>query len=255
MSTIHTFTSTESWPDILTNLNTNFDNINDDLVQAEADIVTLQGQIPIADASTTVKWPTKLSVAPASASNPIAVGDNDPRVPTQWENDALAGTFGTPSSTNKFVTETDPQFTGIVKTTTDQTIWGVKTFSSIPVLPASDPTTGNQAVRKSYADWLVSVTTTNSGNLYYSKRGKLYFGFTYYGILASGTRYWMIRSDATTRAQIATILWITIASYIERDTVSFDSWWNGDYIYYTWSVWDDEVNVSSATVLHWIVST
>lgn len=33
-----------------------------------------------------------------------------------------------------------------------ETINGVKTFGSIPVLPASDPTTDNQAVRKSYAD-------------------------------------------------------------------------------------------------------
>ncbi len=34
------------------------------------------------DASTTVKGVTKLSVAPSSASNPIAVGTNDTRVPT-----------------------------------------------------------------------------------------------------------------------------------------------------------------------------
>ncbi len=59
------------------------------------------------DASTTVKGVTKMSVAPASASSPISVGDNDPRVPTQDENDALTGTSGTPSSTNKFVTNDD----------------------------------------------------------------------------------------------------------------------------------------------------
>ncbi len=34
---------------------------------------------PTLDASTTVKGVTKLSVAPVSATNPIAVGDNDPR--------------------------------------------------------------------------------------------------------------------------------------------------------------------------------
>jgi hypothetical protein len=33
-----------------------------------------------------------------------------------------------------------------------QTIAGVQTFGSIPVLPASDPTTDNQATRKSYVD-------------------------------------------------------------------------------------------------------
>ncbi|RLG29497.1 hypothetical protein DRN98_08325 [Methanosarcinales archaeon] len=36
--------------------------------------------------------------------------------------------------------------------TGDQTIGGVKTFSSIPVLPASDPTSDNQAARKAYVD-------------------------------------------------------------------------------------------------------
>jgi len=39
-----------------------------------------------------------------------------------------------------------------VKLTTNETIAGIKTFTSVPVLPASDPTTANQAVRKSYVD-------------------------------------------------------------------------------------------------------
>lgn len=34
----------------------------------------------------------------------------------------------------------------------DETVGGIKTFSSIPVLPASDPTSDNQAVRKKYVD-------------------------------------------------------------------------------------------------------
>ena len=53
---------------------------------------------------------TELSVAPVLASKPIAVGDNDTRVPTQAENDALVGTSGTPSSLNKYVTNDDPRF-------------------------------------------------------------------------------------------------------------------------------------------------
>jgi hypothetical protein len=62
----------------------------------------------VADASTTVKGITKLSVAPASPTAPIAVGDNDGRVPTQNENDALAGTSGTAvSSSNKLVDAAD----------------------------------------------------------------------------------------------------------------------------------------------------
>lgn len=57
------------------------------------------------DASSSSKGVSKMSVAPASASNPIAVGDNDPRVPTQAENDALVGTSGAPSSSNPYATK------------------------------------------------------------------------------------------------------------------------------------------------------
>ena len=39
---------------------------------------------------------------------------------------------------------------GKVSTTGNETVNGVKTFGSIPVLPASDPTTDNQAVRKAF---------------------------------------------------------------------------------------------------------
>lgn len=57
------------------------------------------------DAGASTKGITKLSTAAVSPTNPIAVGDNDTRVPTQDENDALAGTGGAPSTSNKFITE------------------------------------------------------------------------------------------------------------------------------------------------------
>jgi len=41
-----------------------------------------------------------------------------------------------------------------------ETIAGTKTFSSIPVLPASDPTTDNQATRKLYVDTKGSIVAT-----------------------------------------------------------------------------------------------
>lgn len=63
------------------------------------------------DASDSVKGITKLSVAAASPTNPIAVGDNDGRVPSQDENDALVGTSGTPSSSNRYVTDQDSRNT------------------------------------------------------------------------------------------------------------------------------------------------
>lgn len=64
------------------------------------------------DSSTSVKGIGQVSVAPASAATPIFVGDNDPRVPTQDENNALVGTSGTPSTSNKFVTNDDTTGTG-----------------------------------------------------------------------------------------------------------------------------------------------
>jgi hypothetical protein len=45
--------------------------------------------------------------------------------------------------------------TNYVATTGDETVAGIKTFSSIPVLPASDPSTDNQATRKLYVDNMV----------------------------------------------------------------------------------------------------
>lgn len=46
----------------------------------------------------------------------------------------------------------------VVKLTGDQTVAGTKTFSTIPELPASNPTTANQASRKTYVDTKVSLT-------------------------------------------------------------------------------------------------
>jgi len=51
------------------------------------------------------------------------------------------------------------------------TLTGTTTFSAIPTLPASDPTTDNQAVRKSYVDdfqkFSVSTTTSKALDTYY----------------------------------------------------------------------------------------
>ncbi len=57
------------------------------------------------DASTTTKGIGKVSVAPALSTNPIFVGDNDPRVPTQPENDAMATAGSPPSSANTYMTQ------------------------------------------------------------------------------------------------------------------------------------------------------
>lgn len=71
----------------------------------------------------------KLSVAAASAPNPIAVGDNDPRLPSTTQNGALAGTSGTPSSTNKYVTENDTSNAATITATTISFTASTKTIA------------------------------------------------------------------------------------------------------------------------------
>lgn len=44
-----------------------------------------------------------------------------------------------------------------------QTVSGVKTFASIPILPGSDPTLDNQAVRKKYIDDNAPIISSGSG--------------------------------------------------------------------------------------------
>lgn len=65
-----------------------------------------------AKATETVYGIAKLSTPAVSSLIPIVVGDNDTRVPTQGENDALVGTSGTPGSSNKYVTNDDTSTSG-----------------------------------------------------------------------------------------------------------------------------------------------
>ena len=67
-----------------------------------------------------------------------------------------------PRIKNDDIDGTMPTGSDEVKLTGDQTVAGVKTFSSIPILPASNPTTDNQVVRKSYADSITPPTATLS---------------------------------------------------------------------------------------------
>lgn len=185
-------------------------------------------------ATTTVLGISKLSVVAADVANPIVVGDNDGRMPTTDEKAAMAGT-GTPSGANKFVTADDAALTNNVKLTGDQTVAGIKTMTSIPVLPASDPTTANQAVRKAYVDGLVAITSGSatvggSGTLTWNKQGKLYFNFVY-----SNSTGGMFGPDATTVAKIcATFLGITSSVVYSASIYGVST--------YTWSgaVWNND---------------
>jgi len=87
----------------------------------------------------------KLSTAAVVGTSPIVVGDNDTRVPTQGENDAMAGTRGTPSSTNKFVTNDDTSTTGTTQ-------YVVRYSGTGLITVASTPTDNTDAASKSYVD-------------------------------------------------------------------------------------------------------
>lgn len=106
MSTIIDLTLGQYGDDAMADINTNFDTLNTDKLETSA----------YTDATTSSAGKTRLSIAPASPTVPIAVGDNDPRIPTalqvgyiptSGQKDALAGTSGTPSTSNKYVTNDD----------------------------------------------------------------------------------------------------------------------------------------------------
>jgi hypothetical protein len=114
----------------------------------------------VSDASTTVKGVTKLSVAPVSASDPIAVGDNDPRVastPTAAEKLGLAGSQGVVSATNVYETE-DNVFTA----DTDQT---QTTQNSTQAVGEADATTKANYLAQSF---IPTKTKIRGVNLYKS---------------------------------------------------------------------------------------
>ena len=103
-----------------------------------------------AKASATVLGIALMSVVPASAPSPIAVGTLDPRIPTQDENNAMAGSYGSPSGANVFVTADNSARLNNVDLSTDQTVAGVKTFTTPPIMPGN-PASANDMANKAYA--------------------------------------------------------------------------------------------------------
>jgi hypothetical protein len=57
-----------------------------------------------------------------------------------------------------------PEAAGVVDKSTAQTVAGVKTFSSVPLLPAADPTQDNEAVRKIYVDTGLGTKVNKAGD-------------------------------------------------------------------------------------------
>ncbi len=104
MSTLATLTALQPWDTSRTDINANFTALNTDKLETTA----------YTDATTNAAGKTRLSVSPASPTVPIAVGDNDPRVPTvaqvgyipsTSQKDALVGTLGIPSTSNPYATK------------------------------------------------------------------------------------------------------------------------------------------------------
>ncbi len=80
-----------------------------------------------------------------------------------------------------------PDSANLVAKTGAQTIAGVKTFSSIPILPASDPIAANEATRKTYVDAQVALKVAKAGD---TMSGNLAMGgnhITGVGSLAAAT--------------------------------------------------------------------
>lgn len=69
--------------------------LEEEMADMNAELVRL-GAIELVDATDTQKGTPKLTTAPASPTNPLAVSQLDTRLPTQAENDAMVGTSGTP---------------------------------------------------------------------------------------------------------------------------------------------------------------
>lgn len=73
--------------------------------------------------------------------------------PTYTKSEVGLGNVDNTSDLNKPIsTATQNALNNYVSLTGAETVQGVKTFGSIPVLPATNPTTANQAVRKQYVD-------------------------------------------------------------------------------------------------------
>lgn len=118
--------------------------------------------------------------------------------------------------------------------TTAQTAAGIKTFSSIPVLPASDPTTDNQAVRKAYVDVSVEDYGSSASSSTTRTMGALIFAFGSAALTAgsltitnlnftSNTSYTIVGTldtDSGTQSQAITVIRTSGAQAVFADSQS-----------------------------------
>lgn len=125
------------------------------LIQAiteSADVAIIDIADPnLQPATTTANGIVRISPAPAVASEPTAVGVNATFLPVQAEKDALAGTSGTPSGTNRYVTNADPRLpstgendalVGSFGTPSNTNRFVTSTDPRLPTQPESDALVG-----------------------------------------------------------------------------------------------------------------
>ena len=107
-----------------------------------------------AKATDSVYGIAKLSTAAVSATDPIVVGTNDTRVPTQDENDALVGTSGTAvSSANKLVDNSDTATTATANKVARRLAGG-----NITIVTESASNNSTNAASTAYVDNQISVS-------------------------------------------------------------------------------------------------
>lgn len=132
-------------------------NVADLTNKAYVDAQIIAGGVP---AGTSTRGTAYLSTAPASSTAPIVVGDNDTRLPTQDENNALVGvtTSTPPSASNPFADKAYVDLKasqGIGGTGADGALIATSTTVSIDLASSS-------VVTKNYTS--VSITGTGSIN-------------------------------------------------------------------------------------------
>lgn len=136
---------------------------SDELAEALQSYIKTTGAQTIAGVKTFSSIPVAPSTNPTSDNQLTRKGYVDAQISankfsgsyndlTNKPNLANVATSG--SYTDLTDKPTIPSTSDCVKTSGNQTIAGTKTFSTIPVLPSSNPTSDNQAVNKSYADSL-----------------------------------------------------------------------------------------------------
>lgn len=174
-------------------------NNNDLATKSYADGLAIAGS---PDSSTSVKGITKMSTAPASPTSPIAVGDNDTRVPTQGENDALVGLSGNAVGTANPLTDSRA-FSGMVSPYagyTAPTGWlmcdgsAVSRATYVNLFNLISPSLGTVTISIATPG---EVTLNAHGlatgdSIYLTTTGALPTG------LSINTRYWVIKKDANT---------------------------------------------------------